>query len=181
MCRYQKDHNSRDCTVPWKAANHKKKATLADNQGGNQRGAYPCRMSMRAWQGQDAVNIVSNINETCMSQYLFSSKTAFIDSAATDHYTQPSAPLLNKKTLHNAQPIYLTNGDTIKVNQSGVLPNLPMLDTTTKTAQICQHINNFSLISLGKLCDGGCEAKLNSKMCTVYKDERPIIKAPRYK
>ena len=45
---YQKDYNSNNCTVPWKAANHKKKATLADNQGGNQRGAYPCRMSMRA-------------------------------------------------------------------------------------------------------------------------------------
>ena len=116
-----------------------------------------------------------------MSQYPFSAKTAFVDSAATDHYTQPSAPLLNKQTLHNAKPIYLTNGDTIKANQSGVLPNLPMLDTTTKTAQICQHINNISLISLGKLCDGGCEAKLNSKMCTVYKDERPIIKAPRCK
>jgi len=116
-----------------------------------------------------------------MSQHPFSSKTAFVDSAATDHYTQPSAPLLNTKPLHNAKPIYLTNGDTIKANQSGMLPNLPMLDSTTKTTQICEHINNISLMSLGKLCDGGCEAKVTSKMCTVSKDERPIIKAPRCK
>ena len=43
-----------------------------------------------------------------------------------------------------------------------------MLDTTT-------------LISLGKLCDRSCEIKHNSKMCAVYKDERLIIKEPRYK
>ena len=47
-CGYQKDHNSSDCAVPWKAANHKKKATIADNQGGNQRGAYPYKRSLRA-------------------------------------------------------------------------------------------------------------------------------------
>ena len=81
-----------------------------------------------------------------MSQYPFSSKTAFVDSAATDHYTQPSAPLLNKKTLHNAQPIYLTNGDTIKANQLGVLLNLPMLDTyqnCTNLSEYEQHLFNI--------------------------------------
>ena len=116
-----------------------------------------------------------------MSQHPFSYKTAFVDSAATNHYTQPSTPLLNKKPLSNTQPIYLTNGNTIKASQSGMLPNLQMLDSATKTAQICKHVNNISLISLGKLCDGGCEAKITSKMCTVSKNERPIIKAPRCK
>ena len=114
-----------------------------------------------------------------MSQCPFSSKTAFVDSAATDHYTQPSTPLLDIKPLSNAQPIYLTNGNTIQASQSGMLPNLPMLDSTTKTTQICEHINNISLTSLGKICDGGCEAKVTNKMCTLSKDERPIIKVPR--
>ena len=116
-----------------------------------------------------------------MSQCPFSSNTAFVDSATTDHCTQPSAPLLNKKPLSNDQLIYLTNGNTIKANQSGILLNLPMLDATTKTAQICQHMNNISLVSLGKLCDGGCEGKITSKRCTVSKDERLITKAPRCK
>lgn len=71
------------------------------------------------------------------------------------------------QTLLNAQPIYITNGETIKASQTGVLPNLPMLDSTTKTAQIYDNINNISLISLGKLCDGGCEATLTNNMCKV--------------
>ena len=35
-CGYQKDHKSSDCSVSWKARNHKNTATLTNNQGGNQ-------------------------------------------------------------------------------------------------------------------------------------------------
>ena len=82
-----------------------------------------------------------------MPQCPFSYKTALIDSAATDHYTQPSAPLLNHRTLKDDQPIYFTNGGTIKASQAVQLPNLPMVSAEFTTAQACENINNVSLIS----------------------------------
>ena len=121
------------------------------------------------------------MNKTHMPHCTFSYKNALIDSAATDHHTQPSAPLTELKPVLNAQPVYLTNGESIKASRKGVLPNLPMLDSTTKTTQICKNINSISLTSLGKLCDGGCEAKLTNKMWTVSKNKNPIMKAPRCK
>ena len=51
-----------------------------------------------------------------MEQFTFSCKKAFIGSAATDDYTQPSATSLNRQPLKNSQPIHFTNGDSIKVS-----------------------------------------------------------------
>ena len=53
-----------------------------------------------------------------------------------------------------------------------------MLDVNTTNTQICEHINNMSLVSLGKLCNRCCEAMVTKKMCTACKDKDPIIKAP---
>ena len=56
-----------------------------------------------------------------------------------------------------------------------------MIDATTITAQIYEHINNMSSVSLEKICDEVCDAKFTNKMCTVCKDETPIITSARHK
>jgi len=112
-------------------------------------------------------------------QYPFLPNTAFIDTAATDHYAQVKAPLDQVKPFPNANPIYLTDGSVMKSTHTGILPNLPNISTYNKTAQICPSNNNISLISLGKLCDDGCEAKINKNLCKVYKNKETILTAPR--
>ena len=60
--------------------------------------------------------------------------------------------------------MYLSNREIIKATQIGKLPNLPMLDATTITAQICEHINDMPLVTLEKMFDEGCEAKVTKKL-----------------
>ena len=64
-----------------------------------------------------------NINNCCMPQCPFSHKTSFIDSATTYRHTRPSALLVNIKSLHDSEPIYLTNGDAVNASDIGKLPN----------------------------------------------------------
>ena len=44
---------------------------------------------------------------------------------------------------------------------------------------MCPSNNNTSLISLGKLCDDGCEARINKTVCKVCKEDKTILTAPR--
>lgn len=111
-------------------------------------------------------------------QYPFLPNTAFIDTAATDHYAQVKAPLEQIKQFPNSDPIFLTDGSTMKSTHTGILPNLPNITQSCKTAQICPSNNNISLISLGKLCDDGCEAKINKNVCKVYKEDKTILTVP---
>lgn len=91
------------------------------------------------------------------SQYPFYPQNAFIDTAATNHYAQPSALLTDISPIHNPQLINLTNGSKMLPTYNGKLLNLPSISDTNKTAQICPDNNNISLIFLGKLCDYGCK------------------------
>ena len=67
----------------------------------------------------------------------------------------------------------------MKSTHTRILPNLPNITQSCKTAQICLSNNNIFLISLGKLCDDGCEAKINKNVCKVYKYGETILTAPR--
>ena len=44
---------------------------------------------------------------------------------------------------------------------------------------MCPDNNNILLVSIGKLCDDGCKAILDKQECTIYKENKPIITAPR--
>ena len=85
------------------------------------------------------MNTLNDANQTCVSQHPFYNETDFIDYAATDHYVQPSAPLTDHKPSINTQPAYLKKCDSIKSNETGVLPSLPMLDTTERRKKILQE------------------------------------------
>ena len=53
------------------------------------------------------------------------------------------------------------------------------MNTDRVTSQAYSNINNDSFISLGKLYDGGYEAKLTENNMTVCEDETPITIVPR--
>lgn len=61
------------------------------------------------------------------------------------------------------------------------LLNLPVIQVEYKTAQICPDNTNMSLIYLGKLCNAGCEAVINSQVYNVYQIKTPILTAHRCK
>ena len=124
-------------------------------------------------------NVNQSNKQNLPLQCPFYPNNAFIDTAATDHYAQLSAPLHNISPITNPQPINLTNGSEIIASYKGILPNLPTITTINKTAQVYPDNNNISLISLGKLCDDGYEASINSEKCVVHKNNQEILTAPR--
>ena len=73
----------------------------------------------------------------------------------------------------------LSNGEYMVPETSGELPNLPSISKKYKTAQICPDNKNATLISMGRLCDDDCMAIMDKHKAVVYKNNTPIIKAPR--
>ena len=114
-----------------------------------------------------------------MSQHPFSHEISFIDSDTADHHTQPSALLSNLKSIHHHQLIHLINTQIMKYSYNRQLPNLLMLDSDSKKAQMFPNVHNVSLISLGKLCDDNYEAKLIKNQCTFHRGNNPITIIPR--
>ena len=67
----------------------------------------------------------------------------------------------------------------MKSTHTRLILNLPSISKSCKTAQIFPSNNNIFLISLRKLYNDGCEAKINKKVCKVYKENKTILIAPR--
>ena len=66
----------------------------------------------------------------------------------------------------------------MKSSHAGIIQNLPDVSKSKKTAQVCPSNNNISLISLGKLCDDGCEAIINKRVCKVCEEKKNMLTAP---
>ena len=86
-----------------------------------------------------------------MPQHSFSHKAVLTYLAATDYHAQSSALLSKIKSMHNHQPICLTNRQKMKFSYTGQLPNLSMLDSDSNKTQISPNVNKISLVSLEKL------------------------------
>ena len=147
--------------------NHKDKDTFKNMIGGCRKrcNITAVKALINAWKIQDIVYVVNNINKKDYNmQYphnVFTSNTSFLDTAATDYYTQPTEPLTDITPMINPDPLFLTNGNTMRASHKGKLPNLLLISNKNKTCQICPEKNNMSLVSLGKLYDNECEAKIN--------------------
>ena len=92
-----------------------------------------------------------------------------------DYYAQVKALLENVKPFSNLDPIFLTDRIVIKATHTRLILNLSDITKSCKTAQICPSNNNISLISLRKLCYNGYEAKINNKVCKLYKENKTIL------
>ena len=102
------------------------------------------------------------------------------DSAATHNYWQEK----DKHCLTNirkAKPceIILPNAAQVHSSQSGQLPLSKHLSAKAKDATVVPQLKSSSLISLGQLCDDGCDVLLNKKDLKVFKDTRLILKGHR--
>lgn len=98
----------------------------------------------------------------------------YLDSATTDHYGTPSAPLTDTKPLHKADPIFLPKGDSIVASHVGNLPNLPDISSKGQATQICP--TTTTLISIGKLCDDGCHVITKKDESIACRKRKPIMK-----
>ena len=98
------------------------------------------------------------------------------DSAASDNYfREEDANILYNISQATSRPITLPNDATITATKKGIIPLAPELSNEGKLAKILPGLKTASLISVGKLCDDGCEVKFNDKIMIAEKNDKIIL------
>ena len=96
------------------------------------------------------------------------------DSGASKNYFPASYAdvLLNVKNT-NGPTVHLADDSTIHATQIGLLPLSPALSNKAKSTCVFEDLKT-PLLSLGQLCDDGCEIHLDSKKLVAFKDNKII-------
>jgi hypothetical protein len=94
------------------------------------------------------------------------SKTAVLDSGCMGHFLVANAHCLDKAT--NLQPLQvnLPNGQVIASIHTATI-DLPSLSTAARQAHILTGLAQYSLLSVGQICDSGCEICFTTTVVTV--------------
>ena len=121
------------------------------------------------------------LNTTQVFSTQHNSTVAKADSGASTHSfsMQHIDHLTNIQTLKNGPKCKLPNGKFIQPKQQGELTESKYLSTTAKKVHIHDEIKNVSLISIGQLCDDGCEAKFDKQKLVVTKNKDVVMKGTR--
>ena len=102
------------------------------------------------------------------------------DSAASSHYwKEDDAKQLTNITKNASTNVQLPNGKYITSSKQGELPLSDDLSPTARTATILPELKSSSLISLGRLCDDGCNIFLNYAKLYAIKNKKIVLEGTR--
>ena len=102
------------------------------------------------------------------------------DSAASHHYwREKDAHVLADIIDSPGPPVLIPDGTTITSTRKGILPISQQLSQKGSTAMILPGLSSASLISIGQLCDDGCNVFLNEKTLLAVKDDKVVLEGIR--
>ena len=107
-----------------------------------------------------------------------SSLQTILDSGSSGHFFGINFPLHNVRPNPHPVSVELPNQDTIKSTHIGDLP-LPLLPHEARIGHQFPEFGPTSLISLGLLCDHGCEAHFTAQTVTVTLNTSVILHSYR--
>ena len=87
-------------------------------------------------------------------------------------------PVLNKQVAQYPITIRNPNGSTMRSTHLAELP-IPHLPMAARRAHIVPELRSHSLLSIGTLCDAGCEVKLTTTTVTVIHNDATIMTGTR--
>ena len=101
------------------------------------------------------------------------------DSGATNHYFRPNdSSTLEHVSPANGPQIMLPNNMSLTATNVGLLP-IKHLTPKGRRAHIIPGLESASLLSMGQLCDDGCEVRLRKTDMDVRKGEQTILHGVR--
>ena len=93
--------------------------------------------------------------------------TTIPDTGSTGHFFALQTPhLLNRRKAHTPLQVSLPDGSTMSSTHIAEL-HLPQLPKKARTVHLFPALNNTSLLSIGKLCDAGCQATFTADAVTI--------------
>ena len=103
------------------------------------------------------------------------------DTGASNHYfALRDAPALAKLTTVTDGPsVTLPNMSTITASKQGFLPLPNTISSKGSKTHVFKDITNASLISIGQLCDDGCQATFDKQKMSVSKNGEKIMSGIR--
>jgi hypothetical protein len=104
---------------------------------------------------------------------------AIADTGASGHYIRPQDPHQTDGTTQKTITVGLPNGDTLQSSTNNCSLHLPQLPQDARNAHIIPGLTHSSLISIGTLCDAGCEATFHKTHVTVKKNNDILMTGPR--
>ena len=102
------------------------------------------------------------------------------DSGASDHYLREcDEDCLKNIQSFNGPHVTLPNNSQLQATRHGDLPFSDLLSKEAKTGVILPGLHSSSLVSLGKLCDDGCEILLNDRKMYAVKNNTVVLEGQR--
>ena len=178
-------HTGRNCCSPHEG--HIATATAFQRQGASNifstREDHPERNQRRNnnWRGGAITDKISkdNINTCVNNAHTISdtisssncsppnSPTLIADTGCSAHFCATSHPLINVRPTTRPVHIRLPDGSTIMSTHDGEL-DIPALPIAARRAHIVPSLNGHPLISIGQLCDSGCDIYFSATSVTVH-------------
>ena len=124
------------------------------------------------------INIKHKLNTTQVSLIPHSNIiVAKVDSGASTHSfcMKHIDNLTNIEDLAAGPKCKLPDGKIIQPKKQEELIESKYLSNKTKRVHIHDQIKNVSLVSIGHLCDDGCEAKFNKDKLLVTKNNNIVL------
>jgi hypothetical protein len=104
--------------------------------------------------------------------------TAILDSGCTSNFLSATAPCNNEQEAHVPLSVNMPNGTTIQSSHTCELL-LADLPPQARNAHILPGLVHNSLISVGQLCDSGCNVTFTQEQVTVSRDRQCVMYGSR--
>ena len=110
---------------------------------------------------------------------LASTPPLIADTGCTSHFCTVDTPVINKRPTNNPLTIQNPNGSLMHSTHEADL-DWPMLPPAARHVHIVPALGQFSLISMGQLCDAGCHVLFTSSTVQVFMNGTCILAGSRH-
>jgi hypothetical protein len=100
------------------------------------------------------------------------------DTSATSHFCTTEFPVINSIPATKPVNILTPNGAIITSTHVAEL-NLPSLPPSARTVHVVPELSGTSLLSVGQLCDAGCDVKFSQTGATITHNDNIVLTGTR--
>ena len=97
-----------------------------------------------------------------------------VDSGCSGHYLKSSQHTTNTSPCHSPYNFVLPNGQTIQATHTTTLP-LQELPVKARQAYIIPGLHKYSLLSIGQLCQHGCQALFTATNVQIFYKNKVVL------